>query len=81
MILDYPELLSDFVVLTGAGYPVRQAWKKQVVAAEDVYKRQVPQNIGILRHLTRKRPDRHVQRENRPRDRCILLRHKGKMAA
>ena len=34
MILDYPELLSDFVVLTGAGYPVRQAWKKQVVDAE-----------------------------------------------
>ena len=41
----------------------------------------VAQNIGILRHLKRKRPDRQVQRENRPRDRCILLRHKGKMAA
>lgn len=35
MILDYPELLSNFVVLTGAGYPVRQAWKKQVVDAEN----------------------------------------------
>lgn len=34
MLLDYPELLSNFVVLTGAGYPVRQAWKKQVVDAE-----------------------------------------------
>lgn len=31
MIADYPELLSGFVVLMGAGYPVRQAWKKQVV--------------------------------------------------
>ena len=31
MILDYPELLSGFLVLTGAGYPVRQAWKKQVM--------------------------------------------------
>jgi len=31
MILDYPELLSSFVVLMGAGYPVRQAWKKQAV--------------------------------------------------
>ena len=40
MILDYPELLSDFVVLTGAGYPVRQAWKKQVVDAES--KNKVP---------------------------------------
>ena len=34
MILDYPELLLNFVVLTGAGYPVRQAWKKQVMDAE-----------------------------------------------
>lgn len=34
MILDYPELLSGFLVLTGAGYPVRQAWKKQVLDAE-----------------------------------------------
>ena len=34
MILDYPEVLSGFLVLTGAGYPVRQAWKKQVMDAE-----------------------------------------------
>ena len=29
MIADYPELLSGFVVLMGAGYPVRQAWKNR----------------------------------------------------
>ena len=40
MILDYPELLSSFLVLTGAGYPVRQAWKKQVMDAEK--KKQLP---------------------------------------
>lgn len=30
LLLDYPDLVSNFLVLTGAGYPVRQAWKKQV---------------------------------------------------
>ncbi|MCI8512473.1 MAG: hypothetical protein HFE83_10850 [Lachnospiraceae bacterium] len=26
----YPDLVSRFLILTGAGYPVKQAWKKQV---------------------------------------------------
>ena len=30
LLLDYPDLVSNLLVLTGAGYPVRQAWKKQV---------------------------------------------------
>ena len=30
LLADYPDLVSGFLVLTGAGYPVRQAWKKQV---------------------------------------------------
>ena len=54
-------------------------WDKNT--GEPIHHAIVWQNIGILRHLKRKRPDRQVQRENRPRDRCILLRHKGKMAA
>ncbi len=32
LILDYPGLVSRFLVLTGAGYPVRQVWSRQ---AED----------------------------------------------
>ncbi len=26
----YPDLVSRFLILTGAGYPIKQAWKKQV---------------------------------------------------
>lgn len=28
LILDYPDIISGFLVLTGAGYSVKQAWKK-----------------------------------------------------
>lgn len=28
LILDYPDIVSGFLVLTGAGYSVKQAWKK-----------------------------------------------------
>lgn len=34
LILDYPEIISRFLVLTGAGYPVKQVWKKQVTEYE-----------------------------------------------
>ncbi len=30
MLLDYPEIVSRFLVLSGAGYPLKAAWKKQV---------------------------------------------------
>ncbi len=30
MLMDYPEIVSGFLVLSGAGYPLKQAWKKQV---------------------------------------------------
>lgn len=34
LLLDYSEVLSRFVVLTGAGYTIRQAWKKMVLDYE-----------------------------------------------
>lgn len=30
LLLDYPELVSRFLILMGAGYPAKLAWKKQV---------------------------------------------------
>ena len=35
MILDYPDLVSEFLILTGAGYSTKQAWKKIVSDRED----------------------------------------------
>lgn len=34
LLFDYSEILSRFAVLTGAGYPARQAWKKIVLDYE-----------------------------------------------
>lgn len=34
LLFDYSEILSRFAVLTGAGYPTRQAWKKMVLDYE-----------------------------------------------
>lgn len=34
LMMDYPDLVSRFLVLVRAGYPIRQAWKRQTEEAE-----------------------------------------------
>lgn len=47
LLMDYSEILSRFAVLTGAGYTIRQAWRKMVVDHEGKPPRPVYEEMRV----------------------------------
>lgn len=51
LLLDYSEALSRFVVLTGAGYTIRQAWKRMVLDYEKKLERGVKREKPVYAEM------------------------------
>lgn len=51
LLLDYSEVLSRFVVLIGAGYTIRQAWKKMVLDYERKLERGVKREKAVYAEM------------------------------